>query len=780
MSTMPPGNNVVGLVAPAPLIPLTTFPNNSAQSKMDAPQTWDEIVRVMKNPKSYPVKDACHLLKLCSFGEERTSLNCLRHNKNVTSVGGVEVDYDAEEISVEDAVSRLTQAHIRSVLYTSPSHTTSKPRWRVLALYSTPHSASTEEMNTRRKQMVGRLNKIFDGRLADESFTMSQGFYFGKVNGTDYQARSVEGDFIDLRDDLAVDMKSKSSDGTSAGFSGEFDMADCVTAISTGENYHRSTISIAMHLVSTGVKRKDAIAQLQGIYQAARVINDSEKWEARYAAIENAVDTAIEKNQPLTATDLFGAPDPQNIVVAPQNQVSGELVPAIAPVSQIIDVSENGLAELFADRNPQFRWVGERGKWMLWDGQRWDVDRRLHHMTEARAIVKVVAASCETSREEKALKRASTINAVQSLAKSDPKMAATLDQWDTDRWAFNTEGGIVNLYTGELLQHDPLHYMTKMSPVSPGGPCARWLQFLQEVTAGDQELIDYLAKVAGLALIGQVIEHKLFFFYGTGRNGKGVFINTLMHVFGDYATSVPAEMFMERQFEQHKTELADLRGARFVTASEVDEGGRWAEAKIKALTGGDKIKARYMRGDFFEFDPQMTLIIIGNHKPKFRNIDEAIRGRFQMIPFTQFFPDTTNDKNLEETLRGEAGGILQWCIDGALAYQKDGLKPPPAVTALTNDYLDEQDILLQWIEDACECGKGDGGLSQLFDSWAAYVLPRRYAKGSKKELWARLALAGFPKKRVSAGMVVEGLRVPVPVSEPVPLAPWSSGGGNIP
>lgn len=757
MNTMPP--------AVAPLIPLTTFPDNTAQWKMDAPQPWAEIVRVMENPNSYTTKGDCHLLKLCSFGEARTDLNCLRHNKNVTSVGGIEVDYDAEKISVEDAVSRLTQARIRSVLYTSPSHTTSAPRWRILAPYSTPHVGATEEMNARRKQMVGRLNKIFDGHLANESFTMSQGFYFGRVDGSDYQAHAIDGDYIDTRDDLAVDIKSKDSDKTNAGFSGEFDMANCVAAINTGENYHRSTISIAMHLISTRVSRKDAIAQLQGIYQAARVINDTEKWKARYDAIETAVDSALEKNPPVTVASMFD-------VIAPQHTLMP--VADTSPVSQVIDVSENGLAEIFADRNPQFRWVGERGKWMLWDGQRWDVDRRLHHMTEARAIAKAVARSCDTAREEKALKRASTINAIQNLAKSDPQMAATLDQWDTNRWAFNTAGGIVDLRTGVLQQHDPLQYMTKMSPVVPGGSCVRWFQFLQEVTGEDPLLINYLAKVAGLAMIGQVIEHKLFFFYGTGRNGKGVFINTLMYAFGDYATSSPAEMFMERQFEQHKTELADLRGARFVTASEVDKGGRWAEAKVKSLTGGDKIKARYMRGDFFEFDPQLTLIIIGNHKPKFRNVDEAIRGRFQMIPFTQFFPDTSNDKNLEETLKGEAGGILQWCIDGCLAYQREGLNPPPAVTEMTSEYLDEQDIIQQWIREECDRSADVcSDLPSLLKSWSDYAQSRRYSVGSKKELWARLKLAGFSKKRVAAGIVMDGLRVKLPVSpfSPVPPGP---------
>ena len=211
----------------------------------------------------------------------------------------------------------------------------------------------------------------------------------------------------------------------------------------------------------------------------------------------------------------------------------------------------------------------------------------------------------------------------------------------------------------------------------------------------------FLARVAGYGLSGSTREHALFFLYGTGANGKGTFLNTLTAILGDYARVAGMETFTESHSDRHPTELAMLRGARIVTAQETEEGRRWAESRIKALTGGDPITARFMRQDFFTYTPQFKLLIAGNHKPGLRNIDEAIRRRFHLLPFTIRIPPECRDAKLFERLKAEWPAILAWAIRGCLAWQADGLRPPAAVIDATAEYFDDEDGFGRWLAECC-------------------------------------------------------------------------------
>ena len=224
--------------------------------------------------------------------------------------------------------------------------------------------------------------------------------------------------------------------------------------------------------------------------------------------------------------------------------------------------------------------------------------------------------------------------------------------------------------------------------------------------------------MAGYALTGSTEEHAIFFVYGTGANGKTVFVSTLAGILGDYHTTASMEVFIASNSERHPTELAGLRGAHLVTATETEEGRRWAESKIKALTGGDKIAARFMRQDFFEFIPQFKLLIAGNHKPSLRNVDEAIRRRMFLIPFTVTIPTNEQDKTLGDKLKEEWPGILQWMLEGCLMWQGEGLNPPEAVRKATTEYLDEEDAFTLWFEECCDrSGFGYETTAELFASW---------------------------------------------------------------
>lgn len=220
--------------------------------------------------------------------------------------------------------------------------------------------------------------------------------------------------------------------------------------------------------------------------------------------------------------------------------------------------------------------------------------------------------------------------------------------------------------------------------------------------------------------------------YGPGGNGKTVFLNVLAGLMADYATTAAMDTFAASTSDRHPTDLAMLQGARMVSASETDEGRAWAESRIKQMTGGDPIRARFMRQDFFEYRPQFKLVIVGNHKPLLRNVDDAAKRRFNIIPFVH--KPAVPDRQLEEKLRQEWPAILAWAIEGALDWQQNGLVRPDIVGNATNAYFSEQDSVRQWIEECCETGGPSvcDTTANLFASWSAYAQANGEKPGTTK------------------------------------------------
>ena len=280
------------------------------------------------------------------------------------------------------------------------------------------------------------------------------------------------------------------------------------------------------------------------------------------------------------------------------------------------------------------------------------------------------------------------------------------------------------------------------------------------MTGGDADLVGFLQRMSGYALTGTTQEHALFFLHGTGANGKSTFINAVTAVAGDYHKAAPIETFTASQNERHPTDLAGLRGARLVTSVETEEGRRWAESKIKALTGGDKIAARFMRQDFFEFTPTFKLVIAGNHKPGLRSVDEAIRRRFHLIPFTVVIPPHERDKILGDRLRAEWPGILAWMIGGCLKWQQHGLAPPPAVQAATANYLDAEDAIAAWLD---ETGLRDvnawEATKTLFGSWKTWADNAGERAGTMKRFVQNLEARGLTPERRTQARGFRGFRI---------------------
>jgi len=313
-----------------------------------------------------------------------------------------------------------------------------------------------------------------------------------------------------------------------------------------------------------------------------------------------------------------------------------------------------------------------------------------------------------------------------------------------------------DLHTGVSRAPDPLDYITKKTACrcAPAGtPHPLWSEFLERVTDGSAELQEFLQRYVGYCCTGYTSEHVFVFAYGTGANGKSTFINTIAGIFGDYATVADMSTFMASNTEHHPTDLAKLRGARLVVAQETQGGRRWDEAKIKALTGGDKITARFMRQDFFDFVPTFKLFICGNHKPRLSSVDEAMRRRLLLVPFTVQIPLAERDPRLPEKLKAEWPAILRWCIDGCLEWQRVGLAPPPIVRDATEEYFAGQDMLQQWLED-CTTDRGAFAFTltaDLFASWKAWCESSNLKPGNQQRLAEALIARGYPKKRDNTG-----------------------------
>lgn len=401
---------------------------------------------------------------------------------------------------------------------------------------------------------------------------------------------------------------------------------------------------------------------------------------------------------------------------------------------------------------------------MDWDGQRWAEDTTLHIFDLARGVCREVSAECGDAHKASAMKLASraTSAAVERLAAADRRHAAMAEQWDADRWLLNTPTGTVDLRSGEIREHARADYLTKITAAGPDfeGHCPLWLQFLERITGGDRELQAFLQRMIGYCLTAVTSEHALFFLYGTGANGKSVFLSIISELMGDYAKTAPTSSFTAGSTEQHPTDLAGLRGARFVTAIETEDGARWAESKIKSLTGGDKISVRFMRCDFFEFRPEFKLVIAGNHKPSLRSVDEAIRRRLHLVPFTVTIPENERDPNLTDKLRGEFPGILRWAVQGCLAWQQNGLAVPRVVREATERYFADEDTFGRWIEECCiRESNAWTRSSDLFANWKAWCKRNGEHEGSRVRFAEQLEAKEFRQERTRTARGFRGITV---------------------
>ena len=381
-------------------------------------------------------------------------------------------------------------------------------------------------------------------------------------------------------------------------------------------------------------------------------------------------------------------------------------------------LTDTGLAERFAlQHGDNVRYCHQWAKWLAWDGTRWKIDDQgavdqLAKQT-ARSILREAADERDDDRREalvnfaKSAESAAKRDAMLKLARSEPPIPITPDALDKDPWIFNCPNGKLDLHTAQLCEHRHEDYVTKLCPVEyhPNALCPTWLAALDRIFSGDSELIDFLQRFVGHSLTGDVSEQVLSIWHGVGANGKSTVANTIMEMLGpDYSMKAPADLLLQKRDSEHPTALTDLHGKRFVACIETDDGRRLAESLVKELTGGDPIRARRMREDFWQFWPTHKVVLACNHRPTVRGTDHAIWRRLKLVPFNVVIPPAERDKDLPAKLREELPGILAWAVRGCLDWQRHGLGEPKAVIDATAGYQTAEDTLLNFITDCCVMG----------------------------------------------------------------------------
>lgn len=374
-------------------------------------------------------------------------------------------------------------------------------------------------------------------------------------------------------------------------------------------------------------------------------------------------------------------------------------------------LTDVGNGERFADEHGRnIRWVSAWNKHVAWTGRVWaedtmDAATRKAQITAKGMFRDAMAGDADTDTQKKVAKHAigsqsaPRIRAMLEMARN--KIIASHEEFDPDPWLLNCQNGTIDLRTGELREHSRADLITKVTPVEydPDADAPTFHAFLERILPSE-ELRGFLQRAFGMALSGEIRDNVLIILYGSGSNGKSTLMEVILEALGKYGKAAVPDLLMSKG-RSHLTELADLFGARLVSCMESEEGKRLNEGLVKQLTGRDRISARRMREDPWEFEPTHSIFFGTNHKPEVRGMDHAIWRRLKLVPFEVKIPDAEQDKSLPEKLQAELPGILAWLVEGCLEWQRIGLQEPEEVTNATDEYRADMDLLQQFIEDCC-------------------------------------------------------------------------------
>jgi putative DNA primase/helicase len=440
-----------------------------------------------------------------------------------------------------------------------------------------------------------------------------------------------------------------------------------------------------------------------------------------------------------------------------------DLSASLDPVRDELHRSHLRMAERLAESyQHQLRYAHGLG-WLVWDGTRWARDRDGAPMRAAVETVKAAIHEIEDRLDgdlEKDVRKVETANAlggILRIASCLHPLAIPAERLDTDPYLFNVTNGTLDLRTGELRNHDPGDLITKIAgcEYDPGAAGRTFDAFIKEVLP-QEDIRGFVQRVMGQSLVGKVEEHVLPIFTGVGGNGKTTLVELLLKVFGDYGIMADPELLVEHSYSQHPTGQADLLGVRFAVTVETDEGRRLAAATVKRLTGGDKIRARRMRQDFFEFDPSHTVTMVTNHKPRVSGDDPALWRRIRIVPFDVVIdePDTA----LPDRLALEQPAALSWMVAGYQEYVQRGLAAPAAVAKRTNEYRIASDAVGRFLDERTISSRhAYVRARELFTDWCSWCHRTGEEQGSEVAFSEAMARRGIESKKRNVGMVYLGV-----------------------
>ncbi|WP_300610023.1 phage/plasmid primase, P4 family [Trebonia sp.] len=420
------------------------------------------------------------------------------------------------------------------------------------------------------------------------------------------------------------------------------------------------------------------------------------------------------------------------------------------------------LVLIYGDR---LRYVPAWRRWLVWDGKRWAHDSTGQAARWMKSIARRVTADALAIEDEQHRRSALSsarrgessagVSGALTLAGTEAGIVVTPDDLDSDPYLLNCTNGTLDLRTGELRAHDPADLLTKMAgaALDPGAPGAVFSGFLDRVQP-EAEMRAYLARLTGHALEGRVVEHILPIFHGDGANGKGTFVGAILAALGDYADAADTELLNARTFDAHPTGVADLFGLRLAVLHESDAGRRLAEGTVKRLTGGDRLKARRMREDFWHFEPSHTFVMLTNHKPVVSGQDEGIWRRLRLVPWNVVIPAEERDDRLADRLRLESDHVLTWLVRGYQDWRERGFSEPEQVTKATAAYRDGEDALGRFVDQRCLTGPNfHVRSSELYAAWAKWCTTEGVESGTNKSFTESLQNRGYQTEKTRVGMV---------------------------
>lgn len=415
-------------------------------------------------------------------------------------------------------------------------------------------------------------------------------------------------------------------------------------------------------------------------------------------------------------------------------------------------LTELGNAERIAyEYGHAIKYVSDMG-WLIWDGKRWKIDNKKEIYRIAAKVMRELYKS-DDEAEVKWAKMCERLNVVRnSLTFLMSLVPAEREDFDRHKYLFNVENGILNLKTGKLQPHDRELGLTKMTNIEfdENAKCPEWLNFLEQIFQGDKELIEYMQRLIGYSLTGEITEQIMVFLIGGGSNGKSTFINTIKDLMGEYGKQAKSDTFIKKKETGANNDIARLVGSRFVSAIESEDGEQLSEAFVKQITGGEPVLARFLRQEYFEFIPEFKVFFTTNHKPVIKGVDEGIWRRVKLVPFNLQLPKEKRDLKLPEKLSLEMPGILNWALEGCLKWQQSGLVEPKIVKQATGDYKEDMDILGPFLFERCFVGKTQMiTAKELYEVYSNWCFQNGEFALKNRAFYRALETKGFKKERGS-------------------------------